>query len=97
MSRLINVTDASRQLIDFGSHFEGINGTWKCDKESIDDYEANHRKAESVVLLHVFLVTFSTDDVDVFTLRSTTAEIIPGLADFHVDEYADWDGTDQEP
>ena len=37
------------------------------------------------------------DGVDVFTLRSAAAEIKPGLAVFHVDEYGEEDHTDQDP
>ena len=90
-------TDASRQLIDFGSHYLGVNSADKCKNEEIGDNEAKDRKTEFVVLLHIFLVTFSMDGVDVFTLRSATAEIKPGLAVFHVDEYAEEYDTDQDP
>ena len=97
LSLLITVAVASRQLIYFGSHYLGVNSTYKCKKDKIDDHEAKHRKTEFVVLLHIFLVTFSTDDVDVFTLRSATAEIKPGLAVFHVHEYGEEYNTDEDP
>ena len=63
----------------------------------MDDYEAIDRKTDFVVLLHIFLVTFSTDEVDVFTLRSATVEIKPGLAVFHVEEYAEEEDTAKDP
>ena len=85
------------QLIDFGSYNLGVNSTYKRNKDSVENYKAIDRKTEFVVLLHIFLVTCSTDDIDVFTLRSATTKIKPGLVVFHVDEYGEEDDTDKDP
>ena len=75
----------------------GVDNTYKKNKDEIHDYEAIDRQSEFVVLLLVFLVTFSPDELDVFTFRSTTVEIKPGFAVFHLGEYSKEDDTNYDP
>ena len=84
-------------MIDCISHYLGVHNTYNSNKEEIDDHEAIDRNTKFVVLLLVFFETFSTDKVNVFTIRSTTTEIIPGFGVFHFGKSAKEDYTDHEP
>lgn len=80
------------------SHCLGEHDTHNTNKDEIDDHETIDRNTVFVELIRVFLETFSTDEVDVFSiLRSTTTEIKPGFTVLHFGKNAKEDCTDYKP
>ena len=87
---LVTVKSVCGQFIDCRAHLKGVNSTNNYNEEEVKDYEGIDRKTSTVfvVLLLVELETLSTDEVDVSTLRTATAELKPGFGDFHLQENA---------